>query len=81
MAFCLQWADVNDPVSGAFETCRSHPGNTIVAANNTDDRSEQGGKESCNAEKTEHPKQQNTMMVDVSRDRYVERDGKDEQDN
>jgi hypothetical protein len=55
---------------------RSHPGNTIVATNKADDCTEQGGNESRNAKKAEYPEQQNTMVVNVSRDRYVEEDSK-----
>jgi hypothetical protein len=55
---------------------RSHPGNTIVATNKADDCTEQGGNESRNAKKAEYPEQQNTMVVNVSRDRYVEEESK-----
>jgi hypothetical protein len=60
---------------------RSHPGHTIVAANKTDDCTQQAGHESRKAEKAEYPKQKNTMVVDISGDRYVEKVREEEQNN
>ena len=64
-----------------IDTSFSHPRNAIVAANDTDDCTEQRGQECRTSKKTENHKRQNAVMVDVFCDRNVETEGEEEQNN